>query len=154
MFRSTKTYNAETGLSCAFRQWRANHSHCQLLHGYALGFKFVFAADSLDERGWIMDFGALKELKAALVQTFDHTTVIAGDDPELHRFKQLDDAGIIDLRIMSDGVGVERFAFRAWLMANRVLAKTASEEMFKRNLRCLEVECLEHAGNSAIYISE
>ena len=37
MYRSTKTYGNERGLSCAFRQWRAD-SHCNLIHGYSLGF--------------------------------------------------------------------------------------------------------------------
>ena len=36
VWRSTKTYGHEEGLSCCFRQWRATHSHCRLLHGYAL----------------------------------------------------------------------------------------------------------------------
>lgn len=41
VYRSTKTYGHNAGLSCAFRQWKAN-SHCKYLHGYALSFKFVF----------------------------------------------------------------------------------------------------------------
>ncbi len=94
MFRSTKTYGQEQGLSCAFRQWRANHSHCQLLHGYALGFMFVFQADKLDERGWVMDFGGLKGLKQALQDTFDHKVVIAADDPNLEQFLDLHKLGI------------------------------------------------------------
>ena len=36
MYRSSKTYGHEIGLSAAFRQWRAQ-SHCRLIHGYALG---------------------------------------------------------------------------------------------------------------------
>ena len=39
---STKTYGHERGLSCAFRQPLALHSHCSLLHGYALSFSFKF----------------------------------------------------------------------------------------------------------------
>ena len=33
------------------------HSHCRLIHGYALAFKFVFATRELDERNWCFDFG-------------------------------------------------------------------------------------------------
>jgi len=58
IFRSTKTYNHNEGLSCCFRQWRAD-SHCKLLHGYALAFKFVFATRELDARNWCYDFGGL-----------------------------------------------------------------------------------------------
>ena len=44
VWRSTKTYGHEEGLSCCFRQWRATHSHCRLLHGYALSFRLTFAS--------------------------------------------------------------------------------------------------------------
>ena len=48
LYRSTKLYDHNEGLSCCFRQWRAEHSHCQQVHGYALAFRFVFATDRLD----------------------------------------------------------------------------------------------------------
>ena len=38
-FQSTKIFD---NYSIAIRQWRAQHSHCQLLHGYALEFKVWF----------------------------------------------------------------------------------------------------------------
>ena len=37
------------GYSTAFRQWRATHSHCQYIHGYALKFKVWFEGE-LDEK--------------------------------------------------------------------------------------------------------
>ena len=62
IYRSTKSYDHSEGLSCCFRQWRATHSHCRLVHGYALAFKFVFATHRLDERHWCFDFGGLKPI--------------------------------------------------------------------------------------------
>lgn len=59
---STKQYGHELGLSCAFRQWKAD-SHCKYIHGYALAFKFKFETDTLDSNNWVVDFGNLKELK-------------------------------------------------------------------------------------------
>ena len=59
IYRSTKTYDHNEGLSCCFRQWRAD-SHCKLLHGYALAFKFVFATRALDARNCCYDFGGLR----------------------------------------------------------------------------------------------
>ncbi len=32
IYRSTKSYDHSEGLSCCFRQWRATHSHCSLVH--------------------------------------------------------------------------------------------------------------------------
>src|SRR3712207_1057849 len=77
LFRSTKTYDHNEGLSCCFRQWRATDSHCSLLHGYALSFRFVFACSELDERNWCYDFGALKPVRAWLKSMFDHTMLVA-----------------------------------------------------------------------------
>ena len=60
---STKTYGHERGLSCAFRQPNASHSHCSLLHGYALAFTFVFECTELDDKNWGVYFGGLNDLK-------------------------------------------------------------------------------------------
>ena len=109
MYKSTKTYGHEVGISCAFRQWRAVHSHCSKLHGYAIGFKFTFVAEELDDRNWVVDFGGLKSLKNTLMEHFDHKTVVAADDPQLDKFREMRDAGILDLVIV-DNVGCEKFA--------------------------------------------
>ena len=59
-FQSTKIFD---NYSIAIRQWKAQHSHCQLLHGYALKFKVWFESNEpleenqLDEMNWIMDYG-------------------------------------------------------------------------------------------------
>jgi 6-pyruvoyltetrahydropterin/6-carboxytetrahydropterin synthase len=154
MYLSTKSYGQEQGLSCAFRQWRANHSHCQLVHGYALGFKFVFSADRLDERGWVMDFGGLKALKDALKATFDHKIAVAYDDPDMGLFMAMERAGVAEVRIFHKGVGVERFAEEAWEIANSVINADYSGAVSAYGLKVVSCECSEHAGNSAIYIPE
>ena len=78
-FKSTKTY--EEQFPVAYRQWRAD-SYCNVLHGYALSIHLEFGADSLDARNWIVDFGSLKPLKDQLCDWFDHTTLVAQDDPQ------------------------------------------------------------------------
>lgn len=89
MFLSTKEYGHEIGLSACFRQWRAE-SHCRLLHGYALAVKFTFGAQEVDVRNWVVDFGSMKSLKQMLQDTFDHTLLVAEDDPKLEVLKQLE----------------------------------------------------------------
>ena len=107
MHYSTKRFS---GYSTCFRQWRATHSHCQYLHGYAMEFKVTFDGP-LDERNWVMDFGAFKHngIKEHLSYMFDHTTIVAADDPELDQFKHLESQGLIQLRVL-DHVGCEKFA--------------------------------------------
>lgn len=88
MFVSTKTYGPECGFSVSYRQHRAD-SHCNLLHGYALGFHFEFEATDLDARNWVVDFGSLRSLKDKLTEWFDHTCLVAQDDPEFALFEEL-----------------------------------------------------------------
>lgn len=88
-YYSTKTYGNDRGLSCCFRQWKATHSHCSLLHGYSIGIKLIFESSTLDTRNWVMDFGGLKDFKTWAEYMFDHTLIIAEDDPKLEIFKKL-----------------------------------------------------------------
>ena len=130
--------------SAAFRQWRSTHSHCQYVHGYNLTAEIVFEADDLDERNWIMDFGGLKDLKKTLEHTFDHKLVVAGDDPELELFKQLDDAGVAEVVVLPGGVGCERFAEFVLTTAD-----TFAEEATGGRVRVKSVQINEHGSNFA-----
>lgn len=145
-YASTKTYGHETGLSCCFRQWRATHSHCQNLHGYALSVRLTFEATALDHRNWVVDFGGLKDMKQWLQDTFDHTTVTAHDDPHLDWFHQGHEMGILKLVILP-GVGCEQFASLIWAKATEWLEANG----LSPRCRVAEVEVREHGANSAIY---
>lgn len=90
-YYSSKNYN-QIG-PVAYRQWRAD-SHCRLLHGYALSFYFEFGADDLDARNWIVDFGSLKPLKSLLEDWFDHTLLVAEDDPQRDELIRLGTLGL------------------------------------------------------------
>ena len=144
-WRSTKTYGHEEGLSCCFRQWRAAHSHCRLLHGYALSFRLTFATDTLDEHNWCLDFGGLKPIKAWLHDMFDHTLLVASDDPELVEFQRLAERGLVDLRLIP-AVGCEATARYVFDYVTRFVEDETSGRVWLE-----EVEVREHNGNSAIY---
>lgn len=142
-YQSTKKF--ETGFSCAFRQWKAE-SHCKLIHGYALSFKFVFETEELDYRNWVVDFGSLKSLKAILEDTFDHTTVIAENDPHLDYFKQGEQLGVLRLVVIPDG-GCEKFAEYVYEVTDLWL----KDNGYAPRCRLVSVEVSEHGANSAIY---
>ncbi len=144
-FESTKVIDLG---SCAFRQWRADHSHCKFIHGYRLVAKFWFCCNELDNKNWVVDFGGLKELKVALEKQFDHTFCVAADDPLLSHFKQLHELGACDLRVMPDGVGIERTAEWCFKTANRIIRS-------QTNNRCWvnKVEVWEHEKNSALFVN-
>ena len=141
-YYSTKTYDHSEGLSCAFRQWRAKHSHCRWIHGYALAVKFTFGCKELDDRNWVQDFGGLKTVKQWLKNTFDHTLCVAEDDPELDRFKKMHEDDVADLRILP-AVGCEKFAEYIYTHVSKVVD---TERMWLQS-----VEVKEHGANGAIF---
>lgn len=145
IYRSTKTYDHNEGLSCCFRQWRATHSHCQLIHGYALAFKFVFCTHELDDRNWCFDFGDLKPVRAWLHEMFDHTMLVAADDPELARFESLARDGLIDIRVVP-AVGCEATAKFVYDKVNAIVETRTNGRVWVES-----VEVREHGSNSATF---
>lgn len=140
-FTSNKVINLG---SAAFRQWRSTHSHCQFIHGYNLTANITFEANELDNKGWVADFGGLKDLKSTLEHTFDHKLVVAADDPEIELIRQLDDAGVAEVVVLPGGVGCERFA--------EFVLKTADtfiDEATEGRVRVASVQINEHDSNFA-----
>lgn len=151
---STKTFD---NFSVAIRQWKAQHSHCCKLHGYAFKFKVWFASNEpnidnqLDSMSWIMDYGGFKDapkgngLKSWLDYMFDHTTLIEKDDPYLDIFKGLEQEGLLQLRVM-DKMGAESCAKLVFDKFNGVLSKTDAGRC-----KVIKVECFENEKNSSIF---
>jgi 6-pyruvoyltetrahydropterin/6-carboxytetrahydropterin synthase len=149
-FRSTKVFD---GYSTVFRQWRAEETHCRFLHGYGVSFKVWFEGD-LDERNWVWDFGGMKRAKgtidgmnpkAWMDYMFDHTTIIAEDDPNINLFKAMDESNIIQLRIIP-AVGAEQFANYLWIKLNNFV-----QEETDGRVKVVQVEFKEHEKNTAFY---
>jgi 6-pyruvoyltetrahydropterin/6-carboxytetrahydropterin synthase len=142
MYTSTKII--ELG-SCAFRQWRAVHSHCQFIHGYQLRAKFWFGANTLDEKNWVVDFGGLKEIKKILNDQFDHTLCVAQDDPLLPFWQELNNQRGCQLRIM-ESVGIEKTAEWCFNQMNDYIRTTTGDRCWVE-----KVEVFEHENNSALF---
>ena len=149
-FQSTKLFD---GYSCVFRQWRAKGTHCRFLHGYGISFRVWFKGE-LDERNWVWDFGGMKRAKGTIGgmnpkvwmdYMFDHTTIIAMDDPSLELFKEMHNKGLIQLRIIP-ATGAEQFAKYIFEKLN-----TFVQEETGGRVSVVRVEFMEHAKNTAIY---
>jgi len=150
-FQSTKLFD---GFSTVFRQWQAEGTHCRFLHGYAIEFKVTFEGE-LDHRNWVWDFGGMKRAntkidgmsaKEWMDYMFDHTVVLAKDDPEKIFFENLDAKGVIQLRLMDGPVGAERFAEFIYNKLNKFV-----QEETDGRVRVAQVEFFENRKNTAIY---
>jgi 6-pyruvoyltetrahydropterin/6-carboxytetrahydropterin synthase len=149
-FQSTKIFD---GYSTVFRQWRAEGTHCSFLHGYGISFKIIFEGD-LDERNWVWDFGGMKRAKntidgmppkAWMDYMFDHTYIIAEDDPFLPLAIEMDKTEIAQVRIVP-ATGAEQFAKFIYEKVSEFI-KIETEG----RVRVVSVEFKEHNKNSAIY---
>lgn len=88
-------------LPCSHRSW-AHGGKCAFLHGYERCFEIEFGCERLEAgTGFVVDFGELKQVRALLQEQFDHTTLVATDDPELELFEELARREVIDLRVMA-----------------------------------------------------
>lgn len=145
MFVSTKLYGPEEGLSVAYRQWKAE-SHCRLIHGYAVSFYFEFESPTVDVRNWVVDFGGLHPLKDFLKDQFDHTLLVAQDDPEYDKFMELDEMGLANVREV-EKTGCEGLAKSLYDYMNEVFLP----QYGRRDVHCRKVRVQETPTNSAWY---
>jgi 6-pyruvoyltetrahydropterin/6-carboxytetrahydropterin synthase len=149
-FQSSKVFD---GFSTVFRQWRAKNTHCRFVHGYGISFKVYFEGE-LDDRNWVWDFGGMKRAKtlidgkqpkAWMDYMFDHTMIIAEDDPEVQAFKQMDMVGVAQVRIIP-ATGAEKFAEYIYDKLNEFV-KTETDN----RVRVIKVKFMEHGKNAAYY---
>jgi 6-pyruvoyltetrahydropterin/6-carboxytetrahydropterin synthase len=149
-FQSSKLFD---GYSTVFRQWKADTTHCKYLHGYAISFRVHFEGE-LDERNWVWDFGGMKRAKNTIqgkspkdffTWLLDHTMIIAEDDPFLESFKRMDEAGVVQLRILP-ATGCEKFAEYLYEVINEFLAVETNGRV-----RAAKVEVYENERNAASY---
>ena len=150
MYQSTKLFD---GFSCCFRQWKAETTHCRFLHGYGVSFRVTFEGD-LDHRNWVWDFGGMKRAKtliddmqpkAWMDYMFDHTVIVAKDDPKLETFQAMEVMGIIQLRVV-EATGAEKFAEFIYNKLNEFVQIET-----QGRVRVAQVEFMEHGKNTAIY---
>lgn len=146
MYVSTKTYGPDRGYTVSYRQHRAD-SHCNRIHGYALGIHLEFESDELDVRNWVVDFGSLRTLKELFDDWFDHTCLVALDDPERATFEALAEKGLIKMvaveRTGCEGLSKWLFDYisEIWLVDNG----------YAPRVRLRRVEIRETGANSASY---
>ncbi len=143
-YQIIKTLGPENGFTCAYRQWRAK-SDCKYIHGYSLGFRFIMETTELDENSWVYDFGSFKEIRKWVKDNFDHTLLIANDDPEKDFLISFADKKIAKVIEFPD-VGCEKFAEYTYNFVNEYISSETSGRV-----KLISVEVFEHGANSAVF---
>ena len=149
-FQSSKVFD---GFSTVFRQWKADTTHCKYVHGYGISFKIYFEGD-LDERNWVWDFGGMKRAKGKIDgkspkdwfdYMFDHTLILAEDDPYIKAFEEMGTAGVAQVRVIP-ATGAEKFAEYIYTKVNKFV-----QEETNNRVRVINVKFMEHNKNAAYY---
>ena len=124
-FQSSKVFD---GFSTVFRQWKAEDTHCRFLHGYGISTQI----DGKSPKEW-MDY------------MFDHTVIVAEDDPGMGGWKTMDGLGVIQLRVI-EATGAEKFSEYIFNKLNPFV-----QEETDGRVRVTKVKFMEHGKNAAYY---
>jgi len=152
-FQSSKVFD---GFSTVFRQHSAEGTHCRFVHGYGISFKVYFEGE-LDHRNWVWDFGGMKRAKtlidgmqpkAWMDYMFDHTLIVAENDPAINAFKQMDTAGVAQVRVIP-ATGAEKFAEFIFNKLNTFVFEETGGRV-----RVTKVKFMEHGKNAAYYVED
>lgn len=151
-FQSSKVFD---GFSTVFRQHSAENTHCRFVHGYGIAFKIYFEGE-LDHRNWVWDFGGMKRAenkidgkspKEWMDYMFDHTMIIAEDDPFIKAFQQMGESGVAQIRIIP-ATGAEKFAEYIYQKVNDFVKVETNNRV-----RVVKVKFMEHGKNAAYYVA-
>jgi len=163
MYISTKSYGPSEGFAVCYRQWRADRKSgkgkdelysinevpgCSALHGYALGFHFEFSCETLDARNWVVDFGSLRSFKEFLKENFDHTMLVAQDDPEFETFEMLHNKALAKM-VVVEATGCEALAKFLCDYLNNIWLP---DNYPNGGIVCTKFEVRETPSNSAMYV--
>lgn len=145
MYISTKYYK-DLG-PVAYRQW-IDDGNCRLIHGYSLSFRFEFESNDLDARNWVVDFGSLRPLKGLLEDWFDHTLLVAVNDPHRDKLIELGTLGIAKI-VEVEATGCEALSKFIYDYVNDCFLKDYG---YGDRVWCSKVEVIECEKNSAMYV--
>ena len=145
MYKITKTFGE---YPFAHRQ-HVHRGHCKYVHGHNWRFKVELESETLDENGFVYDFGNFKDLKKWFEEMFDHTLLINHDDPMKDWFvdNAKQDCGLIwDLRIVDSG-SAEKLAEFVGFYIIGYLAEYL-------DVRLISVTVMEDNKNAAIWVNK
>ena len=142
-FKSSKRIGP---ISTGHRQWKDN-GHCSFVHGYGRYVEFTFTCEERDEKGWVMDFGDLRDVKQWLENEWDHRLLLSSDDPLLQDFLLLEQKGGVKLNIMYDyGPGIEDSCRYVYDNINPMIKEKTNNRVWIDKVRVYE-----HDNNWAEY---
>lgn len=147
IYKYTSTKEWVDAFPCAYRQFRTD-SHCRQIHGYSFTIKVFFGTNSLDARNFAADYGGVKDLKSFLEGLFDHTLLVAQDDPDMDLFQEIARRKVAKLTVLPN-LGCESLADMLYKYINGVYIPDSWGQGESERLWCYRVEVRETQSNMA-----
>ncbi len=141
MLTCSKTYR---DVPLSHRQPR-HPGRCSRVHGHSWTITLTFAADQLDENGFVVDFGELHYLADWIDEHLDHATLLSATDPRLPDLQALAADGLLKIHLVENASceGIARHLHQTFAPLVR--------ENTSGRARLLAVELHEDSRNSARY---
>jgi 6-pyruvoyltetrahydropterin/6-carboxytetrahydropterin synthase len=122
-----------------------HEGRCSRLHGHSWAITLTFEASSLDNNGFVIDFGELHFIEDWIDEHLDHGTVLCQDDPRKEELVTLNEKGLLKITWVESASceGIARFLFETF-------APMVSQRTNNRvSLQAIHLE--EDSKNSATY---
>lgn len=113
---------------------------CASIHGYDRSVELTFAGD-VDDMGWIVPFGELKDVKTFIEYYFDHVTVLPANDPRLDLITEelTQPGGLLGtVRVLPSGVSMEMSSVFIWEWVNHYIYKITDGRCYVERVRVYE----------------
>jgi 6-pyruvoyltetrahydropterin/6-carboxytetrahydropterin synthase len=118
---------------------------CSFLHGHSWAITLTFEASSLDDNGFVIDFGELHFIEDWIDEHLDHGTVLCQDDPRKKDLEALNEEGLLKVTWVKSASceGIAKFLFNTF---NPLVSERTSGRV---KLQAIHLE--EDSKNSATY---
>ena len=141
MITCSKTYR---DIPLSHRQPR-HSGRCSRIHGHSWAITITFVAESLDDNGFVVDFGDLHFIEDWIEENLDHGIVLCSTDPQRGLLESLQEQGLLKITWVDSASceGIAEFLYHTF--QSMVNAKTKG----RAKIQCLRLE--EDSKNSALY---
>jgi len=118
---------------------------CSRIHGHSWAITITFAADELDDNGFIVDFGELHYLADWIDENLDHACAFSSSDPLRSKLEELEAMKLVRPLFIENASceGLAKHLFDVF--------STMVSDNTEGRARVVSVELHEDSRNSALY---
>ncbi|GEM46144.1 6-pyruvoyl trahydropterin synthase family protein [Deinococcus cellulosilyticus] len=129
----------------AHRQYR-HEGHCAFIHGHNWNIKITFKAATLDQSGFVMDFGKLKPIRNWIDHHLDHACLLSSNDPLLDTLLAFNQQHHVFKLLVLEDVSCEGLAQHLWQVFSSILQQETGGRVAIHS-----IEVFENKSNAVVF---